>query len=144
MTRLILLAAAVGLMAQTSRSVWDGVYTDAQAKRGAAVYAANCASCHGTALNGGESAPPLTGSEFFSNWDGLTLGDLFDRIRSTMPADNPGKLTREQDSDVLAFMLSVSQFPAGQSELEHRIEILKQIKLEATKPPGGSNDGSKK
>ena len=135
MTRLILLAAAVGLMAQTSRSVWDGVYTDAQAKRGAAVYAANCASCHGTALNGGESAPTLTGSEFFSNWDGLTLGDLFDRIRSTMPADNPGKLTREQDSDVLAFMLSVSQFPTGQSDLEHRTEVLKQIKLEATKPP---------
>lgn len=144
MKPLILLAAAVGLMAQTSRSVWDGVYTDAQAKRGAAVYAANCASCHGTALNGGESAPPLTGSEFFSNWDGLTLGDLFDRIRSTMPADNPGKLTREQDADVLAFMLSVSQFPAGQSELEHRTEVLKQIKLEATKPPGGNNDGSKK
>jgi|SRR5580700_1204185 mono/diheme cytochrome c family protein len=140
MIRFVLFAAAVGLMAQTSRSVWDGVYTDAQAKRGAAVYAANCASCHGTALNGGESAPPLTGSEFFSNWDGLTLGDLFDRIRSTMPADNPGKLTRDQDSDVLAFMLSVSQFPAGQSELEHRTEVLKQIKLEATKP----TDGSKK
>ncbi len=61
-----------------------------------------------------------------------------------MPADNPGKLTREQDADVLAFMLSVNQFPAGQSELEHRTEVLKQIKLEATKPPGGNNDGSKK
>ena len=52
-----------------------------QVKRGAVLYANACASCHGTALNGGESAPPLTGGEFFSNWNGLTVGDLFDRIR---------------------------------------------------------------
>jgi len=140
MKRVLLFVVASTLFAQTTRSVWDGVYTADQAKRGAALYASNCASCHGTALNGGESAPPLTGSEFFSNWDGLTLGDLFDRIRTTMPADNPGKLTREQDADVLAFMLSVSQFPAGQSELEHRTEVLKQIKLEATKPADGNKN----
>jgi cytochrome c len=122
------------LCAQTSRSVWDGVYTSEQAKRGETLYANQCASCHGTALNGGESAPPLTGGEFFSNWDGLTVGDLFERIRTTMPADHPGKLTREQDADVLAFMLSVNRFPEGKSELDHRTEVLKQIKLEAAKP----------
>ncbi len=93
----------VCVTAQTSRSVWDGVYTSDQAKRGSALYANACASCHGSALNGGESAPPLTGGEFFSNWDGLTVGDLFDRIRVSMPADNPGKLTREQDADILAY-----------------------------------------
>jgi mono/diheme cytochrome c family protein len=136
MSRFIVLAAvAVVISAQSAeRSVWDGVYTVEQAKRGETLYANNCASCHGSALGGGESAPPLTGGEFFANWNGLTLGDLFDRIRVSMPADRPGKLTREQNGDVLAFMLSVSQFPAGKTELEHQSEILKQIRFEAEKP----------
>jgi S-disulfanyl-L-cysteine oxidoreductase SoxD len=130
------LMVAAFIWAQTSRSVWDGVYTSEQAKRGETLYANECASCHGTALNGGESAPPLTGGEFFSNWDGLTVGDLFERIRTTMPADHPGKLTREQDADVLAFVLSVNRFPEGKTELDHRTEVLKQIRLEAAKPDG--------
>ncbi len=132
-----LLIVAASVLAQTSRSVWDGVYTAEQAKRGATLYANECASCHGAALNGGESAPPLTGGEFFSNWDGLTVGDLFERIRVSMPADNPGKLTREQDADILAFMLNMNQFPEGSIELDHRTELLKQIRLEATKPGDG-------
>jgi S-disulfanyl-L-cysteine oxidoreductase SoxD len=136
MRRLISLAA-VALFAQTSRSVWDGVYTAEQSRRGSALYANECASCHGTALNGGESAPPLTGGEFFSNWNGLTVGDLFERIRVSMPADKPGKLTREQDADILAFMLNTNQFPQGSIELDHRTEVLKQIRLETIKPGDG-------
>jgi cytochrome c len=132
-----LVITAVFVCAQSSRSVWDGVYTPEQAQRGAALYAAECASCHGAALNGGESAPPLTGGEFFSNWNGLTLGDLFERIRVSMPADNPGKLSREQDADILAFMLSMNQFPQGKTELEHRTEVLKQIRFESAKPGDG-------
>src|ERR1700687_6194684 len=112
------------------RSVWDGVYTSEQAARGGALYANNCASCHGTALTGGESAPPLTGGEFSSNWNGLTVGDLFERIRISMPADRPGRLTREQDADVVAFMLSVSQFPPGKTELARQTEVLKQIRFD--------------
>ncbi|MCU1338308.1 MAG: cytochrome c, class [Bryobacterales bacterium] len=122
------------LTAQTTRSVWDGVYTSEQAARGASLYAKDCASCHGTALTGGESAPPLTGGEFFSNWNGLTVGDLFERIRISMPADRPGRLTREQDADILAFMLSVSQFPPGKTELARQTEALKQIRFDSTKP----------
>jgi S-disulfanyl-L-cysteine oxidoreductase SoxD len=130
-----LVALAGAITAQSSeRSVWDGVYTTEQSKRGEALYASNCASCHGSALGGGESAPPLSGGEFFANWSGLTLGDLFDRIRVSMPADRPGKLTREQNADVLAFILNVNQFPPGKTELEHQSEVLKQIKFEAEKP----------
>jgi len=135
---LAFLMLAAFVCAQTSRSVWDGVYTSEQSKRGATLYANECASCHGTALNGGESAPPLTGGEFFSNWDGLTVGDLFERIRTTMPADHPGKLTREQDADVLSFMLTVNRFPMGKTELDHRTEVLKQIRLESAKPADGT------
>ena len=124
---------SLGVPGQPASTVWDGVYTAEQAKRGAAFYADNCASCHGLALTGGESAPPLTGGEFMSNWSGLTLGDLFDRIRGSMPADRPGTLTREQTTNILAHILKVGQFPAGTAELSTRTENLKQIHIEAVK-----------
>ena len=117
-----------------SRSVWDGVFTEEQARRGEAVYQKECAACHGDQLTGGESAPPLTGGGFQANWSGLTLGDLFDRIRKTMPQSAPGRLTRQQDADVLAFMLSVNKFPAGKSELYRQSEMLKEIRFESKKP----------
>lgn len=127
----IVLAAAA--WAQTGKSVWDGVYTAEQAKRGAAVYAASCAACHGPAMGGADEAPPLTGGEFMANWNGLTVGDLFDRIRTTMPADHPGSLTRQQDADVIAQILSVNQFPPGTAELDTRSEYLKAIAIRARK-----------
>lgn len=117
-----------------SRSVWDGVYTEEQAKRGEPVYSKECAACHGAELTGGESAPALAGGAFLSNWSGLTLGDLFDRIRKTMPQSAPGRLTRQQDADVLAFMLSRNKFPAGKTELYRQSEMLKEIRFEAEKP----------
>ncbi len=129
-TTILVLATVFAIEGQT---VWDGVYTAEQAKRGAELYAGQCASCHGLALTGGESAPPLTGGEFMSNWSGLTAGDLFDRIRSTMPADKPGTLTRAQTASVLAQILSAGGFPAGQTELPTQSEFLKQIRIEAVK-----------
>ena len=117
-----------------SRSVWDGVYTEDQAKRGEEIYRKECAACHGAMLTGGESAPPLTGGAFLANWNGLTMGDLFDRIRKTMPQTNPGRLTRQQDADILAFMLSVNKFPAGKTELYRQSEMLKEIRFESAKP----------
>lgn len=117
-----------------SRSVWDGVYTEEQAKRGEAVYKKQCGACHGEMLTGGESAPPLTGGAFQANWNGLTLGDLFDRIRKTMPQSKPGSLTRQQGADVLAFMLSMNKFPAGKTELYRQSEMLKEIRFETKKP----------
>ena len=125
---------AVAVCQDATQSVWDGVYTDAQAKRGEGAYSANCASCHGDQLTGGEMAPPLAGGEFMSNWNGLTVGDLFDRIRTTMPASRPGSLSREVNADVVAYILAFNKFPAGDKELSHQSEVLKQIKLEAEKP----------
>jgi len=117
-----------------SRSVWDGVYTEEQAKRGESVYHKACAPCHGDSLAGGESAPPLSGGAFLANWNGLTLGDLFDRIRKTMPQNAPGKLTKQQNADVLAFTLSVNKFPAGKNELSRQTEFLREIRFESNKP----------
>jgi mono/diheme cytochrome c family protein len=120
--------------AQTTKSVWDGVYTEEQAKRGGALYRQWCASCHGPELEGGEMAPGLVGGGFTSNWNGLTIGDIFDRTRTTMPQDSPGALSREQVADVTAFILSMNKFPTGSAELSTQSEMLKQIKFEATKP----------
>jgi cytochrome c len=117
-----------------SRSVWDGVYTGEQSKRGEPIYHKECASCHGDMMTGGESAPPLTGGAFLANWNGLSVGDLFDRIRKTMPQSAPGRLTRQQDADILAFMLSMNKFPAGKTELYRQSEMLKEIRFEAKKP----------
>ena len=120
----------------TSRSVWDGVYTQEQATRGGALYAKECGSCHGTALSGGESAPALAGGDFLSNWNGLTVGDLFERMRVSMPADRPGRLNRETIADILAFVLSANQFPTGKTDLERQTEVLRQIRFESAKPDG--------
>ena len=131
-SRLCLLRAQAP--AAESRTAWDGVYTEDQAKRGETIYRKECAACHGDMLTGGESAPPLTGGAFLANWDGLTMGDLFDRIRKTMPQSNPGRLTRQQDADILAFMLSVNKFPSGKTELYRQAEMLKEIRFESAKP----------
>jgi len=118
----------------TSRSVWDGVYNDTQANRGGSLYGEQCARCHGASLTGGEDAPALVGGVFLSNWNGLTLGDLFDRVRVSMPADQPGRLRREQIADILAYVLKANEFPTGSAELDYRVEYLKQIRFDATKP----------
>ena len=117
-----------------TKSVWDGVFTEDQAKRGSALYQENCASCHGSELTGGEMAPPLSGGEFMAGWDGLTVGDLFERIRISMPQNSPGSLSGQQNSDILSFMFSANKFPAGSSELPKEAGILKTIKFEVKKP----------
>jgi mono/diheme cytochrome c family protein len=120
-------------LAGATQSVWDGVYTDDQAKRGQPLYNKYCAACHGEQLTGGEDSPPLTGGAFLANWNGLTVGDLFERIRVSMPQDRPGRLTRQQNADVLAYLLSANQFPAGRTELPTETERLKQIRFEPPK-----------
>jgi S-disulfanyl-L-cysteine oxidoreductase SoxD len=97
----------------SAKSVWDGVYTEDQARRGEPIYSKECAACHGAELTGGESAPPLTGGAFLANWNGLT---------------------RQQNADVLAFMLSRNKFPAGKTELYKQSEMLKEIRFESEKP----------
>ena len=119
-----------------TKSVWDGIYTEEQATRGKALYSTECASCHGAELTGGEMAPGLAGGEFISGWDGLTVGDLFERIRISMPQNAPGSLSGQQNADILAFILSANKYPTGTSELSNQAMILKTIKFEAKKPSG--------
>src|ERR1700712_1542612 len=130
----ISVAALGSVAAQTSSSVWDGIYTEAQAGRGAQDFAQVCASCHGAALGGSGEAPALSGGQFIGDFDGQTVGDIFDRIRTTMPQSAPGVLSRDQYADILAFLLKSNGFPAGQMELDKRSDYLKAISFEANKP----------
>ena len=117
-----------------ARSVWDGVYTKEQAKRGEGLYSQGCMRCHGQDLMGGEMAPALSDGQFRSNWDGVPVGELFERIRVSMPADNPGGLSRQQYADILAYVFFKGGFPAGTTELATRTEMLQVIMFKATKP----------
>src|SRR5215467_7450369 len=119
--------------ARRPHSVWDGVYTTEQAKRGSPLYRQKCGTCHGDKMTGGESAPPLAGGQFLSNWNGLTLDVLFERIRLTMPSDDPAKVGRLPKTDILAYMLSMNRFPPGKTELQHKAELLKEILIAGNK-----------
>lgn len=121
------------LLAQ-AKSQWDGVYTEEQAKRGEPLYSEKCSSCHGPDMNGGEMAPGLAGGEFQANWNDLSLGDLFERMRISMPQNNPGSLSRQQNADILAAILRKGNYPAGQTELPTQTEMLNMVKFLASKP----------
>ena len=125
--------AMVRAVSAQEKSQWDGVYSDEQAKRGEPLYAQYCSSCHGPDLAGGEMAPGLVGGDFAANWNDLSLGQLFDRIRTSMPQNNPGSLSRQQNADILSFILLKGSAPAGTAELPTQTEVLNTIKYVATK-----------
>jgi mono/diheme cytochrome c family protein len=133
-TGAIVVLACLAASAQEPRTVWSGVYTEAQAKRGEAVYFEMCANCHGLELEGMDMSPALAGATFGSNWNDLTMGDLGERIRISMPADRPGSMTRAQVADVMAFMLKANKFPVGSTELPQDVLVLKQIRILSMKP----------
>lgn len=125
--------AAQAAAAPAARTVWDGVYTEAQAERGAATYKSACSECHGADLSGDGFAPALTGAEFTGNWNELSVGDLFERIRISMPPTGPAGVTPAQKVDIVAYALKFNKYPAGTTELEGKADVLKLIKIEMKK-----------
>ncbi|HEX3878987.1 MAG TPA: cytochrome c [Bryobacteraceae bacterium] len=119
--------------APSTVSVWDGVFTADQAKRGADLYAKSCASCHGDQLEGEGQAPSLTGAEFTGNWNKQVVDDLFEIVKSTMPGDKPGTLSRATNADIMAYIFQTNGFPAGKNELPSDAESLKRIRIEGKK-----------
>ena len=116
---------------QASRSTWDGIYSDAQATRGAALYKESCQSCHGDTLDGLGPVPPLAGSDFTSHWDGMTVADLLDKMQTSMPADRPGQLSPQVNVDILSYILQYNKFPSGAAELPTDAAALKNIRFVA-------------
>ena len=119
--------------AKQAKSIWDGVFTAAQAERGAEVYKTACSECHGGDLMGDGFAPALAGADFQGNWNDLSVGDLFERIRISMPPSGPSGVTPAQKADILAYMFNFNKYPAGTTEIEPKADVLKQIKIELKK-----------
>ena len=115
--------------AQDSSLIWDGVYSIDQASRGETVYKETCVSCHGQDLGGNSNSPGLVGMGFMFLWEGKTLGEFFEKIRSDMPTDRPGQLTQQNYLDVLAYILLQNNFPSRTEELSSNKDILNEITI---------------
>jgi hypothetical protein len=145
--------------AQSPRSNWSGIFTAAQAARGEELYRRSCSLCHGTDLMGMQwlpvpyrqpnpadffgldpsaawpnRVPELAGSVFFGNWNGLTVADLVERTRISMPMNRPGSLVRRDVVYVIAYVLLQGGFPPGPTDLTDRLDDLREIRLLAQKP----------
>lgn len=101
-----------------SRTTLDGVYSQEQADRGMAAYNRNCSGCHRPDLNGTGGAPALHTNTFIENWREGYLSNLFHHIQTWMPPqDRKGTLPEQQYLDIMTYILSVNEFPAGSKEL---------------------------
>lgn len=98
----------------TARTVWDGVYTEAQADRGAAAFSQSCSGCHALAAEG---KAPLVGAPFWKSFQQKTVGDLLAYVSANMPNGTPGSLNESAYRDIVALMLKSNGFPAGNAEL---------------------------
>jgi mono/diheme cytochrome c family protein len=126
-------AAVKANTADTATSVWQGVYTKAQAERGRTTYFAACASCHGAQLQGDSDAPELTGASFLKRWTDQPVGTLFAFTESQMPVGRPRSLGSAGYADVIAHILAANGFPDGQQELPASAAMLDKITIDRKK-----------
>jgi len=127
-------SSVVCVMAGQAKTVWSGVYTDAQAYRGEKVAQTTCIGCHGPGLDGGDSGPKLVGDAFLANWSSQPVAELFDWVRESMPADSPGTLSKEDTAAVLAYILKLNRMPAGKQDLPSDHDALAGIDFVAAQP----------
>ena len=115
-----------------SKTVYDGVYTAAQAKSWQLVYRAKCGLCHGKTLAGGANeSPGLKGEGFISHWSGKPLRALYSRIITTMPIKDPGSLSEKETLDLVAYILQGNGFPSGKDRATSA-KALNEIQLSST------------
>lgn len=111
----------------TKRTIWDAVYSAAQAEKGQVVYETRCARCHGADLNGTRATSPLIGEAFVRNFGGDTLGALFNTIRAQMPRDFPSSLTDDEYLSVVTYILKRNELPTGTNAVS--VSELDQIQV---------------
>jgi cytochrome c len=132
------LVAGAGVLAQNPaarQSVWDGVYTEAQAARGERQYGRSCEQCHGPDMSGDqvEEIPSLVLDSFMTDWNGKSVRELFETVKRSMPKDKPGTLGTSAYVDVIAYLLQANKFPSGPKELSRTPEQLEPIVIERAK-----------
>jgi cytochrome c553 len=115
----------------SATNVWEGVYSEGQAERGAAAMTKSCIVCHAANLKGGPGVPPLVGLEFRFGWEGRSLGELYEHLSATMPTGQPGSLSDQTYVDLIAELLRLNAIPAGDEnpELTPDNALLEQIIL---------------
>ena len=104
----------------------SGVYSQAQAKRGADTFKKSCLECH--------VPSEYTGETFTSKFVGGTAFDVYELIRSSMPQNDPGSLTGQQYTDLVAYLFEINGLPTREAELPMVIDSLKAIKVEVKAP----------
>jgi alcohol dehydrogenase (cytochrome c) len=145
---LSLSAISLGLLFGPARTISStqkpsqqgGIYIDAQAARGQAVYDEKCASCHGSRLEG-SSASALSGGRFADRWarGDKSVDDLYYFTRTQMPYLAGSTLSKQQYIDTVAYLLKTNGYKAGTQDLPADPAILKQIKIE---PQGSLKEGA--
>ena len=125
-----MIAASAGAAAAgqpSAGSVLDGVFTAAQASRGERTFRDVCAACHDT----GE----FSGGRFRISWVGRPVGELFETISTLMPEADPGSLSRGQYAAIVAYLLQLNDYPAGDAELPTNGRALGQLEIVALPAP---------
>jgi len=115
------LLLSMGSVAESdTKTINDGVYTQAQAEKGQKVFEQYCAACH---------VKEFYQAKFMS-WKGQPLSDLYDSMSATMPEDNAGALMLQEYTDVMAYILSILEHPAGEKVLDHNDGSMNAIIIE--------------
>jgi mono/diheme cytochrome c family protein len=129
-------AGATGLAEpQAVHTAKDGVYTTAQAEAGKTAYMEKCASCHGKMAGATPDMAPLLNDYVFQDtWKNRSVGELFERIRMTMPQNEPGTLSPQRTAEIVAYILSANELPPGDRALGEDTETLKLIRMDAVQP----------
>jgi mono/diheme cytochrome c family protein len=133
----VVIAAGGGLLAEAAagapadeRSVWDGVYTVAQAERGRQAYEVSCSHCHGVELQGRGDNRALVGDRFWQDWGEDSLGTMFSVVQKTMPRGASGSLSEQTYLDIVAYVLEKNAYPAGAAELDattvHGVRVIRK------------------
>jgi cytochrome c len=135
-------AAVLSAQPPAARTVWDGVYSAPQARRGEQVFKSECSYCHRDDLSGGFfdggalpapalAGPRAFGSSFVERWQDLSVGEMVATIASAMPQQKPASLTLQQYVDVVSYLFERNDVPAGPSELAVDVAALGVIFITA-------------
>ena len=134
----ILVLATETAMAQDARSTTDGVFTAAQAKSGEEADQSHCSGCHGLDLRKTDAeAPDLTEGPFRFGWHGKTIGERFEKTRSTMPKAAVRSLPDQVYLDIVVYILAFNGVPTGTDKLLPNIAALDKITIDVPASSGG-------